>query len=50
MKEYTIYYKSTEDERTFVGSGYGITKKEAIADFKFYHNDCIEIISVELYK
>ena len=50
MKEYAIYYKSTEGPGIFAGSGYGTTEAEAIADFKFYHNDCVELISVELYK
>lgn len=51
MKEFTIYYKSTEEDGVeFVGSGYGETKEEAIKDFLFWHNDCIEITSVELYK
>lgn len=47
MKEFVIYYKGAEG--TMVGSGYGATKEEAIADFRNWHGD-VEIVKVELYK
>ena len=49
---YTIYYIGIEggEELDMVGGGYGCNEEEAIEDFKFWHDNCKEIISVEFYK
>lgn len=51
MKEFTVYYISSEDKNaTFVGSAYGETTEEAIDDFTRWHDDCIEIVDIEIVK
>lgn len=50
MKEYTIYYKSTEGTGLFVGEGFGETKEDAANDFLFWHDDCVEIVEIVEYK
>lgn len=47
MKEFTIYYNSTEEKGLFVGNAYGETTEEAIEDFLFWHGEeCAKIVEV----
>ena len=51
MKEFTIYYKSTEGTGLFVGEGFGETKENAANDFLSWHGkECIEIVEIVEYK
>lgn len=47
MKEFAVYYISNEDKNaTFVGSACG----ETTDDFSRWHDDCIEIVDIEIVK
>lgn len=47
MKEFVINYVSNGVK--MVGSGVGKDEKEAVEDFKNFHND-VQIVSVQFYK
>ena len=57
MKTWTITYCFNYEHEgepagtLFAGSGYGATKEDAVADFRFWHNaPDMKIVSVEEYK
>lgn len=40
MKEYEIFYISTEEGEEMVGTGRGVNGQEAVRDFLSWHYDC----------